>query len=583
MDLDPEDVREIIGVLRRIGTETERVEVKSGSGGFPRSVVESVVAFANGDGGTVLIGVDESCGFAVVPVPEIASYRDRLAQLSRDEVTPALQITIDIVPVEDGLVLVALVPPARPDQKPVYVTSKGVSTGAYIRSGDGDRRMTEAEIALTIGARTQPRYDIEAVEGTAVPDLDQGSLLRTLQRVRAGSTALRTAEDVVVLRRLNILTAARDHAPVTLAGLLTYGVFPQEQFPQLMASVVVHPPEGDSGARFLDNVTVRGNIPEIVSEALAVIRRNLAARAVMSEFGRSDRLDYPLEAIREALVNALLHRDYSPVTRGTQVQVDLYPDRLVIRSPGGLHGGIAVDELGEEGTSSSRNAVLASLLSDTYLPQSSDLVAENRASGIPAMIALARSHGLPRPVFKSTITSFTVTMGRSELLGPEVKSWIGSLGASLPTPTHEVALAMLRGGPITNAMLREWGVDRIAAGQVLRDLVEQGLAVREGGRRYAQYLLDPSVSDQDRRREPDDLFSGLVPDTETELRRAGQATAADLHTATGLSRRTVLNHLGELIAQGLVTADGVPRSPKRSYRWIGPTAAREDRSRPGPH
>lgn len=217
------------------------------------------------------------------------------------------------------------------------------------------------------------------------------------------------------------------------------------------------------------------------------------------------------------------------------------------------------------------------------LPQSSDLVAENRASGIPAMIALARSHGLPRPVFKSTITSFTVTTGRSELLGPEVRSWIASLCASLPTPTHEVALAMLRGGPITNAMLREWGADRIAAGQVLRDLLEHGLVVREGGRRYAQYLLDPSVSDRDRHREPDDLFSGLLPDTATELRRAGQATAADLHTATGLSRRTVLNHLDHLIAQGLVTAEGAPRSPKRRYRWIGPTATQEDRSRPGPH
>ena len=91
---------------------------------------------------------------------------------------------------------------------------------------------------------------------------DAGGGHGAVQRVRAGSTVLRTAGDTVVLRRLNILTAAREDAPVTLAGLLTHGVFPQEQFPQLMAFVVVHPPEGDSGAQFLDKVTVRGNIPD---------------------------------------------------------------------------------------------------------------------------------------------------------------------------------------------------------------------------------------------------------------------------------------------------------------------------------
>ena len=81
----------------------------------------------------------------------------------------------------------------------------------------------------------------------------------------------------------------------------------------------------------------------------------------------------------------------------------------------------------------------------------------------------------------------------SELLNPEVRRWIAGLHAQLPTPAHEIALAMLRENYLTNEMLRQWGVDRIAAGQVLRDLVDQGLAVKEGGRRYAQYVLDPAV------------------------------------------------------------------------------------------
>jgi len=212
-----------------------------------------------------------------------------------------------------------------------------------------------------------------------------------------------------------------------------------------MVSVIAHSPDPDSGTRFLDNQTVRGSIPEMVETTLSVLHRNLAVRAVMSDHGgRVDEVEYPLDAVREAVVNALMHRDYSPVTRGTQVQIELFPDRLIVRSPGGLYGGVLVDELGEEGISSSRNAVLASLLADTYLPSSNELVAENRSSGIPAMLAVARRRGLPRPNFRSSISSFVVAMARSELLNPAVRRWIVSLHAHLPSPAHEIALAMLR-------------------------------------------------------------------------------------------------------------------------------------------
>jgi len=283
-----------------------------------------------------------------------------------------------------------------------------------------------------------------------------------------------------------------------------------------------------------------------------------------------DEVEYPLEAVREAVVNALMHRDYSPVTRGTQVQIELFPDRLVVRSPGGLYGGVIVDELGEEGISSSRNAVLASLLADTYLPSSNELVAENRSSGIPAMLAVARSRGLPRPSFRSSIASFIVTMARSELLSPETRGWIAQLGAHLPTRAHQLALAMLRDDYLTNEMLRQWGVDRVAAGQVLRDLVDQGLAVKEGGRRYARYVLDPAVSGRSR---APDLFSDLLPapqlDVEEALKTRGEATASELIEMTGLSRTAVLNHLRIPAESGTIDVVGSTRSPKRRYRWTG--------------
>ncbi|MEE6283307.1 ATP-binding protein [Georgenia sp. MJ170] len=575
--MDASELAEMLTALRRIGTESEYLEAKSGVGGLPRSVRETLVAFANTDGGTIVLGVDESAGFAVVEPPEIAKLRDGLVQMARDDITPPLRVSTEIVLVEGKRVLVAVVPRLPADQRPGYVTSQGIATGSYLRAGDGDRRMSSAELAITYASRTQPTYDREVVEGSTVADLDRGVLLRTLERVRAGAASLRDVDERVALTRLNIVSGTRDDAPLTVAGLLTFGVYPQQFFPQLMVSVVVHPGEESPSTRFLDNVTVRGSIPQMLSETLAVIRRNLAARAVTGDFGRVDRLDYPIEAIREAVANALLHRDYSPHTRGTQVQVELHPDRLVIRSPGGLYGGIVTEDLGIEGVSASRNADLASLLSDTYLPASDNLVVENRASGVPAMIRLARSSGLPRPVFRSSVMSFVVEMQRSQLLGPETRAWIRRLGVDLPTPTHEIALAMMRNGPISNATLREWGADRISAGQVLRDVVDEGLAIREGGRRYAQYVLDPAAASGPTRpgHGAEDLFSGLLVDTATALRRAGDATAAELRVATGRGRGTVQNDLNALIADGSAQGIGAPRSPKRRYRWTGEDNRRE--------
>ncbi|MEZ0491765.1 ATP-binding protein [Kineococcus sp. TBRC 1896] len=569
---EPVDVAELLDVLRRIGGEPETVEVKSGAGGFPGSLKETLVAFANTDGGTVLVGVDEDAGFQVVDLPDVARYRDNLVALARDTITPPLTVSTDIVEVEGRLVLLGQVPDLPADQRPAYVTSKGMTTGAYLRTGDGDRRMSEGEIGLLYASRTQPTYDQEPVPGTSTEDLDQDLVRRTLERVRAGSPRLRRSNDTVVLHNIGVLAERRPDSPLTLAGLLTFGDYPQRLFPQLMVSVVVHPPERGE-TRFLDNVTVRGPIPDLVSESLAVLRRNLAARAVMTGTGRRDQLEFPLGSVREAIVNAVLHRDYSPLTRGTQVQVDLFPDRLVVRSPGGLYGGLTTDDLGQNRASSSRNAVLASLLSDTYLPHSDELIAENRHTGVPTMIDLARDNGLPRPVFDSSILSFTVTMDRSQLLGPDVRRWIAAVAGRLPSPRHEVALAMLRTGPVTNSVLREWGANRVEAGQVLRDLVTAGLAVKEGGRRYARYRLT-APTDLTLAPQPPSLPTD-TSDTEdrvaSALRSLGEATTQQLLDATGFSRPTVNTHVNALVARGQVVPEGARTSPKRRYRWVGDT------------
>lgn len=572
--MDSRDIEELVTLLRRTGGEPTGIEVKDARGGFPQSVLETMSAFANGAGGVIVLGISEPEDFNVVQLADPVALRDSAAHAARESITPALQVVSEIVPTDAGNVVVIEVPPARPSQRPVYVTSKGVMTGSYTRGGDGDRRLTDGEVAILVAERTQPMFDREPVAGTNLGDLDRTALTRSLQRARETSRSLRDATDLVALCRMGVLAESAEDSPVTLAGLLTFGNFPQQFFPQLMTSVVVHAPEGEGSARFLDNATLRGSVPEQIDGALRMIRRNLSVRAEMSDVGRTDIEEFPLLAVREALVNAALHRDYSPTTRGTQIQVELHPSRLTIKSPGGLYG-VVEEDLGTEGISSSRNALLASLLSDAYLPNSAETVAENRASGIPAMIRLARERGLPRPEFRDRILDFSVSMTRSELLSPSVRRWLNHLDIPSRTTAHEMALAMALADRVTSAALREWGVDQQAAGRAFRDLSAQGLLIKHGGRRYAHYTLDPAAAQKasmERNAPTQTRSEKSLPSTREAIieiaRRESVVSAVEIQSELGLARAVVVRHINSLIADQQLEAIGAPRSPQRTYRWI---------------
>jgi ATP-dependent DNA helicase RecG len=117
----------------------------------------------------------------------------------------------------------------------------------------------------------------------------------------------------------------------------------------------------------------------MAGEAIRVLKRNMRRRSVVSGLFRTDEWEYPEEVLREAIVNALVHRDFSEYARGMQVQVELYPDRLVVRNPGGLYGPVEITSLGTSIVSSSRNRVLLKILEDTALGDG-HMVCENRGT-----------------------------------------------------------------------------------------------------------------------------------------------------------------------------------------------------------
>ncbi len=579
-----EDVDVVVARLRRVGLESSDVEVKSAAGGLPRSIAETLSAFANGSGGTVLLGLSEDDDFRPVPGFRADAVREALAQACHEKVVPPLRIPIEVVEFEGAQLVRADIEPLDAVDKPCFVETKGEYYGSYIRGGDGDRRLSRYEVTQLLLSRTQPTFDREIVDGATMDDLDPGLVQGTL--AHAVDRAPRTFQGTAPARALDLLGAIQEVDGVprpTIAGMLSLGRHPQRFFPQLFIAFVALPAltmgeSGPGGERFLDNVTIDGPVPDMLSEVSVALRRNMSRAAVIRGIGREDRYDYPLDVIRELVTNAVMHRDYSPEGRGAQVQIELYPDRLVVKSPGGLHGNVTVEDLGTSNvTSTSRNATLAKLLTDVGLPDSSgETIVENRGSGLLRVVAALRRAGMSPPQFDVSPGRMQVTVPRNALLSTETIDWIGSLGLGGLTDEQHLALAMMRNsGRASSAMLRSWGVEGLAAGRALRDLVDRGVAVRSGGKRYATYHLVA--------RAPVALQHALVPqpalpgsgieaelDAVTEAIRAGRVTSRQIAEHLQLEYPTTIRRINALIERGVVQPTRPRRSSRQSYRLVHP-------------
>ncbi len=579
MSSDPFDLTATVAAVRRRQTDFSTVEVKAAGGGLPKSARETLSAFSNDRGGTLILGLAEEHGFAPAADFRATKIRDDLASLCSDAFEPPVRAEIDIADVDGAPVVVATVPEMDAAAKPCYVKAKGMSAGSYTRGGDGDRLLTQYEIFLLHSNRGQPRDDHDIVDRATTADLDPDATDRLLRRVRQREPRpFQSVDDETALLRLGVLRRTDKGLGVTLAGLLTLGTWPQEFFPQLCVTFVAVPAPSkdtvpDGAPRFTDNATIRGPMPQMIEETVRAILRNTRTAGYVGGVGRRDVGEYPVEALREAVTNALAHRDYSPLARGTQVQVELFADRLVVRSPGGLFGTVTPDDLGQEGVSSSRNGYLMPLLADIYLPGTDQVVADNRGSGIPDMLARLRRADLTLPTFDSRLTRFTVTFPKHTLVTGEVLRWIEGLAEPGLSRAQVSALALLREGRrVSNGTLRQLGLDSRDATQALADLVTRGLAHKVGGRRYAEYLLDTERLEQPALFEvqPEGVSTRQRYDRSeqiAELFADGRPlTASDVAARTGIGIAMTNRYLSRLVAAQRLEATAPARSPLRAYR-----------------
>ena len=465
---------DIVAGLRSMGEDTHNIEAKSSVGKLPKSVPETLSAFANGSGGIIILGLDERAGFVAASGFQPSHIREALAGACSDRLSPPLRPVIEIVEFEGAHLVVAEIEPLMPTDKPCFVTERGMYQGSYIRTGDGDRRLSHYEIDRLVEEHRQPRWDEEIVEEASLSDLDPGLVAAVATRQkRLRPQLFGTGDAESVLHGLHAL--ARDEAGTlrpTLAGLLALGTFPQFFFPRLNVTFASYPAESkaviiDGAERLLDSRSLVGPIPSLVQEATSLVLRNARIGGRMEGVFRTEVPDYPMLAVREAVTNALMHRDYSHLARGTQVQVNLFTDHLEILNPGGLYGTVTLAKLGSRGLSSARNQRLSTLLEEAPYPEGG-IVAENRGTGYLLIEAQLADAGMEPPQADDDISSFSLVFRhRPEPRTPTSRSAV---------PSQQVIQAYLAARGVASAadMMVATGLSRSAVRKHLQTMLASG-------------------------------------------------------------------------------------------------------------
>ena len=538
--------------VQRRQCELDNVEVKAARGGTPKRLFEALSAFANRPGGGVLLfGLDEAQGFALVGVGDAHRLQDELSQLAADVMEPALRPVYTVDEIDGCTVVTAEVDEAPATQKPCFYKTAGLPKGAYLRVGNTSRQMTDYEVFGYLSGRGQPTCDEEVVPGATLDDLDGALLdayLGNLRRARPRAGYLRGSREEA-LTRLHVLARDGEVLRPTLAGLLMFGKYPQEFCPQLMITFVQYfgtteEEKTPRGERFLDNRRFEGPLPEMVAEAETYILGAMRKASLIDGVFRRDIPEYPQEALREALANAIAHRDYSSYVKGSYIQVRMFADRLEIQSPGGLFGNVTIENLEEE--QSTRNARLMRMMEDMH-------VVENRGSGIRAMLHAMREANLEPPRFDDRRFSFLVTFRNHTLLSSDAITWLNQFAGVPLSDRQRLALVYLRQrDQITNADYRRLNhVDAARAGQELRELVQTGLVYQHSAGRWTHYTLCYPL------KMPEEMPRPAVPETDegkiiTFVREHGSINNAECRALLGVSLRRASYLLNKLVEEGFL-------------------------------
>lgn len=401
------ELKNLVSKIRASQAEFQVIEVKRAESSAPDRLYDTLSSFSNqNDGGVIVFGLYEKNDFEITGVSDVQALQKKVMEQCA-QMEPPVRAVFTAVEIDGKNVVSAEIPPVDIADRPCFNRAKGRVKGSYVRVGDADIPMTEYEVYSYEAYRKKYQDDIRPVERAEISSLNEISLNSYLIRLKENKPNLAALEDRQIMELMSVV---RNGKP-TVSAEMIFGLYPQAFFPQMgiIATAVQGTEPGvvaDDGARFTDNKRIEGTIPEMLDGAMSFVKANTRVRTLIGKDGkRSDIPDYPMNAVREVILNALVHRDYSIHTEGMPVQLIIFSDRLEVINPGGLYGRLTMDMLGKT-QPDTRNPVLATALEVMG-------VTENRYSGIPTIRREMREGKHPAPEFSAIRSEFRVCLRNS--------------------------------------------------------------------------------------------------------------------------------------------------------------------------
>lgn len=384
--------------------ERQDIELKSAGAGTPEKLYATLSGFANQSGGGIIVfGIDEKNGYAITGVYDAQDLQVNVTNQA-EQMEPIVRPVFTTTVIDGKTIVSAEISECNIFDKPCFYKGKGRMKGSFIRVGEADMPMTEYEVYSYEVFKRKIQDELRIVERADQGDFNKDELTQYFINLRKLKPNLARLQEAKIMK----LQGLSDNEKPTVAGIMLFGEYPQAFFPQLsvIAMVIAGTELGEIGAdgeRFLDNQRIEGTIPQMLEASLAFISRNTRNATIIDENGnRMDRTEYPMVAVREIILNALIHRDYSIHTDQSPIRIMLFQDRLEVDNPGGLYGRITIDNLGKS-AADTRNPFIAGAMEVMQKT-------ENRFSGIPTIRRELQTAGLPPAVFEDIRGSFKVTI-----------------------------------------------------------------------------------------------------------------------------------------------------------------------------
>lgn len=459
----------------------------------PVQIAENMVAFANTEGGVIVVDLRTDGNSS--PAPPEATEIDRVLKRADDLYNPPV-VTEKLEQVhfqtsEDGPdqqsnpevtertqpSKAARIVPAYAIRVPRSTELHALSDGrVLIRSGKVNRPLGGQEILRLASAKNTGDFEGEVAPGATVDDFSRAMIDEYLEKRAERTKRPYDGEINSLLAEIGAVTA--DGKP-TVCGLLLFSEYPQKWLPQsgvVFAKFVGTTPRGDSGlAGYTRREELTGPVPRLIEATWNLVWSEMAVGAVVKGLEREETFEYPQFAVREALVNAMCHRDYR--LRGRRIEVRMFSDRLEVISPGGLPGFITVENIKDEHFSRNPRLV-GGLFQWGYI--------EELGLGIDRMIEVMEQAGHSPPKFDARPYSFALAL-HNERKKPKPPEW------SRDTNHRQArALQYIReNGSITNREFR--GLINAVSAETLRldlvDMVDKGILTKIGAKKGTYYVL----------------------------------------------------------------------------------------------